>query len=92
MVFLRDERWPGGAHVPAAAAHARAAPARASRDAGGHARHASGPASGGPLARSVAVQAFNRIGEAVTASASRQAGQEGATRVTRRRAALTWLP
>ncbi|WP_152036655.1 hypothetical protein [Burkholderia pyrrocinia] len=40
-----------------------------------------------------AVQLFNRIGEAVAGFGRRDiAGQEGATRVIRRRAAGTWLP
>ncbi|KWU26629.1 hypothetical protein AS149_04710 [Burkholderia cenocepacia] len=86
MVFLRDGKWPAGrmrrwrprTGVRRPRVRTRATCARPAKRRAARARRA--------------VQAFDRIGEAVTASASRQAGQDGATRVTRRRAALRWLP
>jgi len=78
--------------------HARKMPARADREMDGsdernrYALRAGGPANGA-VRTQPAVQAFNRIDEAVAGSGRRDiAGQEGATRVMRRRAAGTWLP
>ncbi|WP_407972202.1 hypothetical protein ACJ51O_19590 [Burkholderia pyrrocinia] len=84
MVFLRDGGAPGAARA-LTVTHARKVPARASREMDERdERNRYAPR---------AVQAFKRIDEAVAGSGRRDiAGQEGATRVTRRRAVGTWLP
>ncbi|RQZ25391.1 hypothetical protein DIE14_17230 [Burkholderia sp. Bp9017] len=71
-----------------------AAPARANREADGRTLPAGGALRRRRLAATCgSVQVSNRRCDAVTGSGWRASvGQEGATRVTRRRAAGSWLP
>ncbi|CAI8790751.1 conserved hypothetical protein [Burkholderia ambifaria] len=81
----------GGPHC-ASHTRTRATPAREHHEADGHTLPARRPPGGGDALQR-AVQALNRRREAVTGSGRRAStGQEGATRVTRRRAAGPWLP
>ncbi|RQS37341.1 hypothetical protein DIE03_01960 [Burkholderia sp. Bp8992] len=73
MVFLRDER--GRAARAGSRARTRATPARTGREADEHALRAGGPENGAVRAQH-AVQAFDRIGEAVAGFGTR-AGRSG---------------